>query len=337
MTALEAFQRLEAQGIWRESDSAQRRDVIVSFGDATLTISANAETPLSHWSLAAVRRQNPGLRPALFSPGPDSAETLEISDDTMIDAIEKVRRAVRKKGSHPRRLRLWVGLAGLVAATAATLFWMPPALHGYAASIVPPATRLELGQSVLNHMRQLSGARCDRPGMARILNQTLERLRPGFPGRIVVVRDIWPSRILPGAMMAMDARLIENFDSADTLAGFVLADLQRLSATDPMLDMLRQMGIGSTIELLTTGEISEPKLRLYAQSLVDQPPAAVDSARLIEAFRLARVSTEPYAKAITPDDSAVAQDLAARNPTTIGLAEPVLGDNDWVKLQAICD
>ena len=57
MTALNQYQRLEAAGIWRETPQAQARDVIVSFGDATLVLTdPRSEVPLAHWSLPAVTR-----------------------------------------------------------------------------------------------------------------------------------------------------------------------------------------------------------------------------------------------------------------------------------------
>jgi hypothetical protein len=75
MTALSEFQRLEAQGSWRESPDARLREVVVSFGDATLMLSdPKSDTPLSHWSLPAVTRLNPGKSPAIFSPGPDDRD-----------------------------------------------------------------------------------------------------------------------------------------------------------------------------------------------------------------------------------------------------------------------
>ena len=50
MTALKEYARLESGGLWRADADAQRRDVIVSFGDATLVISDSAERALAHWS-----------------------------------------------------------------------------------------------------------------------------------------------------------------------------------------------------------------------------------------------------------------------------------------------
>src|SRR6056297_3625758 len=84
MTALKQFARLEAPGIWRAEPEAQRRDVVVAFGDATLVISDQAGRALSHWSLAAVARINPGDLPALYTPSADALEVLEIEDDSMV-------------------------------------------------------------------------------------------------------------------------------------------------------------------------------------------------------------------------------------------------------------
>ena len=74
----------------RPDPSAQRVDVVVSIGEATLTLTDHAERALAHWSLAALHRKNPSKRPALYAPSEadDEAEELELSDDDMILAID---------------------------------------------------------------------------------------------------------------------------------------------------------------------------------------------------------------------------------------------------------
>jgi len=64
MTALKEYARLESGGSWQETPEQPARDVIVSFGDATLVIADGEGLALSHWALAAVTRLNPGERPA---------------------------------------------------------------------------------------------------------------------------------------------------------------------------------------------------------------------------------------------------------------------------------
>ena len=58
MTALKEYDRIEATGLWRANADAQRREVIVSIGDATLTISDHNDRALAHWSLPAIERAN---------------------------------------------------------------------------------------------------------------------------------------------------------------------------------------------------------------------------------------------------------------------------------------
>ena len=80
MTALREYQRLECPGLWREMPEAQRRDVIVTFGDATIVLRESpSERALTHWSLPAVVRLNPGRMPALFAPGPGAAEESRVN------------------------------------------------------------------------------------------------------------------------------------------------------------------------------------------------------------------------------------------------------------------
>ncbi len=127
MTVLREFERLEAAGLWRASPDAQRRDVIISVGDATLTITDMQDRPLAHWSLAAVERSNPGVFPALFHPDGDTGETLEIPQDeqTMLEAIERVRYAIERARPHPGRLRVMSILGSLSLVALLLVFWLP--------------------------------------------------------------------------------------------------------------------------------------------------------------------------------------------------------------------
>ena len=128
MTALNKYQRLESGGLWRDHPDAQRRDVVVSFGDASLVLKdPRSETPLAHWSLPAVTRDNPGQMPAIYSPGEDAAESLELSDTDMIAALETVHRAVVQAMPKPGRLRLYILLGLTTAIAAGAVFWLPGA------------------------------------------------------------------------------------------------------------------------------------------------------------------------------------------------------------------
>jgi hypothetical protein len=115
MTALSEYQRLEASGVWRAAPGAQRRDVIVALGEATLVLSDMQGRALAHWSLAAVERRNPGVAPALYAPGDDAVEELELADGEMIAAVERVRRAVERARPAPGPVRTRLALGSVAA------------------------------------------------------------------------------------------------------------------------------------------------------------------------------------------------------------------------------
>ena len=166
MTALNAFQRLESPGVWREGPGARLQDVVVSVGDATLVLSdPRSERPLSHWSLPAVTRLNPGQRPAIFAPGPpDNDEILEIDDDLMISAIEKVHLAIRASRPRPGRVRGGLVAAAVLALVAAGVVWLPGAVIRHAALIAPPAQREAVGRQILAQLETSTGAPCAQAG-----------------------------------------------------------------------------------------------------------------------------------------------------------------------------
>ena len=89
-TALKKYQKLESPGLWREAPELQRREVVVAFGEASLTLSdPRTDSALSHWSLPAVERLNPGETPALYSPGRDALETLELDSSVTEAKVDK--------------------------------------------------------------------------------------------------------------------------------------------------------------------------------------------------------------------------------------------------------
>jgi len=336
MTALDQYQRLEADAIWYGGDNEQRRDVIVSFGEATLTITAGSDTPVAHWSLAAVQRLNPGKRPALFSPGPDHPERLEIADASMVDAIRTVQRALDRSTPRPRRLR--AVLAGLVVATLAglTVFWLPGAMVRYTVSVVPPAKSAEIGQNVLHEVTRLTGQPCVTPLGRQALADMLARLAPDYEGRIHVLRSGGlPSRHLPGGAILINRAVVEDYDDPNAAAGFVLAELERANRSDALKEMLSFLGLRSAFTLLTRGSLPEGHAAKYAEHVLTTDPIPIENAVLLERFRTAAIPSTPYAHALDITGETTI-DLIEADPMAPGQARPVLTDGAWVSLQSIC-
>lgn len=335
MTALSEFDRLEASGLWRQGDGAQRRDVIVSFGDASLVISDRREIALAHWSLAAVTRLNPGQRPALFSPGSDSSETLEIDEEVMIGAINKVSSAIERARPRPGRLRLWLTLGGTAALAALLVFWMPGALRRHTASVVPDTMRAEIGQALLGQITRITGAPCRSPEGTAALSVLSQRVLDR-PGAVVVVpAGVQQAVHLPGGLVVLNRAIVEDYDDADVAAGFILAEAARADARDPVLDMLKESSLLTSIKLLTTGKLSPAALQRYGEGLLTRAPMPLPDEDMLALFSAAELPSRPYAYALDVSGETVLA-LIEADPMRGQSHAPVLNDSNWVRLQGLC-
>jgi hypothetical protein len=334
-TALTKYDRLEATGLWRQTRDEQRREVVVSIGDATLVISDMNDQAITHWSLAAVERQGSSDRPAVFNPDGDPNETLELSNDEaeMIEAIDTLRRAVLKARPRPGRLR-FLGLAvSLTSVIAAMVFWLPDALQNHTLSVVPDVTRAKIGDALLTRIERVAGTPCSNRTAGPALKTIA--LRTKAP-RVVILRSgVRDSVALPGGTVLLNKSLVEDFEEPDVAAGFILAELQRATDRDPLEALLDHAGLRASFTLLTTGNLPSAALDDYAEAVLTQARPQVQDEDLLAAFDAANIRSTPYALA-----------LDVTGETTVGLIEadpikpadsqPLLRDADWLRLQAIC-
>lgn len=336
MTVLAKYQRLEAEGLWRPDPETQRRDVIVSIGKATLTIATANGAVLSHWSLPAITRQNPGKTPAIYTTGDEIPETLELSDAEMTEAIDKVLKAIRRGGARPGRLR-GLGVTATAAAIAAlALFWAPGAITRYAAGLIPDAARAGIGERLRAEVRRLTGPRCAEASGLRALDKLETRLFPGGGTELVVLPSaLAETAYLPGGTILIAHQLVEDYEVPEALAGFLLAEDIRRQTRDPLERLMSDAGLGAALRLLTTGRIDDAALRRHAEAIVASTPAPVSDVRLIAALAKARVSGRAYAYAKDISGESTVELIEASVSAPQG--EPVLGDGDWIALQRICE
>ena len=337
MTALKKYQKLECTGLWRSAPEDQRREVLVNFGEASLTMSdPGSELALSHWSLPAVERLNPGERPALYGPGADAEETLELDDSDMIAALDTVQWALRAALPRPGRLRTsaLLGLGGTVLLVG--LFWLPGALVRHTAAVVPPATRAEIGALALKDIMKLTGKPCD----ARLGRKAIDRLvkRVFGPERveILVVRDGVREPVhLPDGQILLGRTLVEKAEGPDLLAGYALAEKLRSEREDPLVPLLHHAGIVATFRLLTTGALPPDAVNGYGSQVLLADPAPLPEEVLAERFTAAEIPARAYAFAVDPSGEST---LALIEADELNHAKPraVLPDEDWVSLQEIC-
>ena len=338
MTALRKYQRLECGGLWRETPQDQRREVLVHFGDATLVLSdPKSGAAVSHWSLPAIERINKGQEPPVFAPGPDASESLELTDPDMIAALGTVRQAVQAATARPGRLR-GVLLAGTAAAVVlAAVVWLPGALVRHTASVVPPAQRADIGQRTLDDLIRVTGSTCNNQLGLQALAALSERVfgPVDTPILYVLPEGVEAPLHLPGDVIILPRKLIEQANGPEAAAGAALVERLRAKAQDPIVPLLEYAGLRATFELLTTASLPDTALNGYGEAMLRAAPVALPDATVLAAFEAAQIPATPYALAVDPESKTTAA-LAANDPYK-GLApSPLIPDDSWVALQGIC-
>ena len=342
MTALSQYALLESTGLWRADADAQRREVIVSFGNATLVITDNAERVLSHWSLAAVRKVSDKDGVVTYSPDADGTELVEIDDKTMVEAIDKVRKAIDRTRPHRGRLRAAVLVGSLALVGWIGFFWMPPAMVDHTLGVLPQVKRAEIGRELSREITRLAGPACTRREGTRALQMVTDRVRGtsdnadfvapvGLPQihRSGLPDSVW----LPGGKLLLSATLVEDNDDPEVLAGFMLAAGLRQAGQDPVRPLLEFAGLRHTFTLLTTAQLPQDVLRGYAQALVQTPLEDIEMGALADQMRLRGLETTTLAAAIDPSGERTKPLLDAAQLSD----PPLLSDRDWLALQGICD
>ncbi|WP_299378103.1 hypothetical protein [uncultured Tateyamaria sp.] len=336
MTALSKYDRLEATGLWRASSEAQRREVVVSIGDATLVISDLNDRAITHWSLAAVERGQASTGKAVFHPDGDPDETLELGPDEaeMIGAIDTLRHAVARARPHPGRLR-WLGVGlSLSAVVALGVLWLPGALVDHAMRVVPPVKQAEIGGALLARIARVSGTPCRTPEATAAL--TALAGRTGAARVMILPGGVREALSLPGGTVLLNRALVEDFEEPDVAAGYVLVEEVRSAAHPPLRGLLEHAGTRAVATLLTTGALPPQTLDTYTEAQLSTLVPVLSPDMILPAFAAAEVRSTPYARArdISGEETL---ELIEADPMAGKQGDPIMPDRDWLQLQAICE
>lgn len=338
MTALTEFQRLEAQGSWRQAPDARLREVIVSVGDATLILSdPKSESPLSHWSLPAVVRLNPGQMPALYAPGADLGdETVEIDDPLMIQSIERVHRAIETHRAHPGRLRGGLTLLAVLAMLVALIVWLPDAIIRHAAHIAPPAQSRDLGQTLLADMERSTGAVCQRNSGQTVLDWLAPKLLSDQAIIRVLPAPIGGARRLPGDVYVIGQDLLRGEAGPEAAAAHLIAASLAVDDATLRQSVLKPAGLLAALRLMTLGHMPRDAVAGQAEAMLASAAPRPSDTDLLAALATRDVPAAPYARSLDPTGQTVLPLLEGDPFRNAPPARPLLTDEQWLALQQIC-
>ena len=327
-TALDGIERLETPGLWRAETGAQRREVYVSIGNAELVVQDNSGAALSHWSLPALVRLNPGAVPARYAPARGAGEELEVAEPEMIAALDRVMDAVEKGRRRPGALRRV--LIGLVVgfAVGSLLIWLPGALRRHAENVMSTAQRTDIGERMLTELTLLTGPPCGTLTGTEALNRLRARILPTSPVHMAVLRDLPQAALaLPGGLIVLSDTTLVGQDDPNVTAGHVLATALAARQTAPLRRFLNGLGPVDLVRLMASGEVPDAAITRHVEGLllVPQPRLPVETLR--PGFDAARLAWAPYAAdAGLPAGAAAPSDM-----------QPALDDTTWQALREICE
>ena len=334
MTALREYDRLECTGLWRSGPAEQRREVAVSFGEATIVLTDMQNRALAHWSLAAIVLQKHSGNKAILWPGPDSDESLEISDRAMLEALIKVQKAIERSRPHPGRIRLTLALATVIVVGIVAAIWGPQAVISYASTVLPEVKRVQLGDALAQRIGQLAGPYCSSPEGINTAQQLADRLNTNKTLHLLIL----PGQrklpvILPGGKVILFENMVTASNDPAVTAGYILLALAAYEHKGPLQAYLEQAGPLLSLSLVASNDLSDTQINQLAKIALSQPLTPPPQAALLNLFTTSKVSSSAFARV---KSSQKAQGLITQDPFLAGSPYPVLTDGAWLGLQAIC-
>lgn len=339
MTALEQYERLEAIGIWRDRDGNPGREVVVKFGKSTLVLEAQADEPLTHWSLPALRIRGRSGSDVVYAPDGESRETLTISDGEMHAALARVIAPAAKAQPAQRRPRSVLKAGLFLVAVLCLLVVFLPSLLGWAApSLIAPERARLLAANMIPLIEERTGPTCASAGGDAALDRLARRLSPAGPPdiRVMDLADI-PFLALPGRTVLISRHLAERSRSPEEFAGWAALGLRMSEEQTALRHVFQAAGHRDSLTFLMQGTVTEETLdgavnRLLIEGDV-RKPLPVPETTLILAD--AAISPEPLLEGIR-------RESLSDGPLTIPPSEGsdggplVLSVVDWSAVRSIC-
>jgi Zn-dependent protease with chaperone function len=374
MTALEKYAKLETEARYFDGQSAEPRNVVVSFGERSLVIMGFDESALAHWPLASLRALGrKGDSAVQLVPHADSDERLVISDPEMLAAIRQVcpglyQRPVDRRGM--RTAVLWSG--GAVAALVLMMFVLIPALAGQLALMIPPQREQQLGDAVVEQLKGMLGflgaghrpGICDAPDGQAALEAMTHRLAPHpdlpYPLRVSVLDHFMINAVaLPGGRIVIFRGLLDEASSPEEVAGVLAHEIGHEMHHDPTRMALRAAGtagilgmvlgdvFGASVVVVTTDAVLNASYQRKAEAAADRTAFALLAkaglpskpfARFFEKMRAKYGDSKGVFKLIAnhPGLAQRAERAAEADKIGDGPYQPVLDDQQWVALRGIC-
>lgn len=350
VTALDAFAKLEAEGLYRAPEAPEGREVVLSFGGRSLVIVTTTDVALAHWPLATLcLRSDPGALPMVLAPDRDGPETVSLTDPIMIDAIGQVCPDLSRPVPRPRRRWLgWVVLGAGVAAMIATSATFAPearqALIRFLGAERSEYLGARLKQAFAEDARATTLKRCSEPeGLAALGAMAARVGAPTAALDLTVVRGAEGLVLaLPGGVGILSEDLILTATTPEAVAG-ILARLAAANRPDVQMRAFLVAADTLTTARLAAGlSVGEAEARdilaIFRETGVQDAGRVEQDQSTGDMLAAAGLPTLAYAELAAEAALPLDRDTLIRaDRIGIGTYTPVLDDLRWLALRNICD
>ncbi|MBL4918409.1 M48 family metallopeptidase [Szabonella alba] len=264
--------------------------------------------------------------------------------------------------------RIVTRLALAVAAILVMLFVILPRMSDFMAERLPLETEQRFGRAVVDQMQRFLGARdgqnltCEAPEGVAALNRMVARLSEGrdlaYPLQVGVLNHRMVNAFAaPGGHVMLVRGLLDQAESPEEVAAVLAHEIGHVEARDSTRLMLRAAGSAGIVSIVL-GDVSGGTLVAIAgeyllQSAYTREAEAGADRFALEMLNAAGVSSQGMAdfflriggksESSIPEylsshpSSAARAGRAAENAQARPGSEPVLTEDEWRDLRAICD
>jgi predicted Zn-dependent protease len=356
---------LKTRGQFLDGETAHIHDVDVTLLDKRLTIAGATIGTERNWpldSLGTAEALAPD-RPLRLRSASTPGERLIVSDRALIEAILQLAPQLTRPVGPRKILRfaamIVTGLALVALLGYALLSLLPPAL----ARLMPDEWRERLGrqaeQSFIGSYSECKSAEGSRALAAlgyRLFENNAD-LAPDFTLSVYRLPAI-NAFALPGGRIIVSGKLIEAAKTPEEVAGVLAHELGHVDSRDPEVALVRLTGLQLLISLATGSDggsvvsnlaglaallrytrAAEIRADDYAQMLLNR--ARIDPLGLKHFFESVKKLEEAHAPAgplggLLSTHPATEERIARIRPLENGPARPVMSNELWRALKAIC-
>ncbi len=281
MTALDEFDRLEAVAVLKRSADDPGQEVVVTLGEATLTmnkLSNKGEQPISHWSLAAVDLLEDGEDFTAYMLDAEAQDRLIVEDRTFRRALGRVISDRQVPPSAPKSRRGLILAASVLAACIAAYWFLPGLIRQTAVAMISPERAEILAADMLPMIEARAGPACETAPGRIALDALSERLNPAGATKLSV-HDLGDVNVisLPGDLVLLNANALNDATDSGAIAAWAALGIAGVVDSPAISQLFGNGGILDGFRFLSSGELPDTaKSRAVNHMLLNETVAGAD-------------------------------------------------------------